>query len=102
MEGIYACEVHIGQSIPIREVEGLAPNIRYRTLETPSGHGANARVHKRHAPRLRRGPMNIDCVGRQVECYITCMKMVVGKVLLDEVPLVPETNDEVVDAKRRE
>jgi hypothetical protein len=59
-------------------------------------------IHKiGEEPHLR---LTIDNVGplvpvAEIECHVGSVKEIVGEIFLDDVPLVPQANDEIVESE---
>ena len=68
------------------------------TPDTSTSHGFFARVHQGYSPGFGLTLMHLHAVLAHVESNVRHVKKVVGKVLLDDVPLVAAANHEVVDA----
>src|SRR5580704_9920747 len=71
------------------------------SLEAATGHRVDAGIDKRHNPRLCGTAMDGRNITAKVDSEIRAKQVVVRKVFLDEVALIPEADDEFVDAVRR-
>src|SRR6266702_1216330 len=92
-------DIDVGEAIAVGHAEGIFPfDIFGDTAETASGARVISGVDQGDAPGLGDGVMNGHLVAGDVEGDVGGMQKIVGEKFLDDVALVPEADDEVVDA----
>src|SRR5258708_3903640 len=80
----------VGDAVSVSHAEGLVTvQILRNPLQASSRAGRVARIDQGDAPRLGYGLMHGHLVAVHVERHIRRMQEVVGKILLDDVALVP-------------
>ena len=90
--------IHTPHAIPIGEAEALLIlKILRDFFQSSSGHGIFSSIHQGDSPRLCTLLMYIHTVLTHTEGYIRHMQEVVGKILFNHIPLVPTTDNKVVD-----
>src|SRR6476620_407553 len=96
-------DVDIAQAIAICCAKRLVPHVRFHALETAASLRVLARVQYRHAPWFRTSLMHFHCWSMrnaEIERYVRIVQRIVGDVLLNYVPLIPDADDEVVHSLR--
>ena len=89
--------INIRNPIPIRHKEILTRRqMILNSLQPPTSHRLCAGIHQRHLPLINSPPMNFNiprlCIHRQ----ITIMSIIIGKILLQHIPLIPKTDNKII------
>src|ERR1043166_960363 len=102
VEGDQLGDVDVAHAVAVGEAEGLVPDQLAHPPQAAARHRAVAGIDERHTPGLELLRPHVDVVPPQIERHIRAPQTVAGEILLDEDPLVPAADDEVVDAVRIE
>ena len=93
-------EVHIGNAVAVSEHERLIADVLLHALHTAAGHGVEAGVHHRDAPRFGMVLVNnhlVFAVGKVI-CNVGGVQEIICKVLLDHMLLIPGADHKIVEA----
>lgn len=100
MEREQLFQVHVGNTVTVGEHERLIADVLLHTLHAAAGHGVEAGIHYRDAPRL--GMVLVDnhlvfAVGKVI-CNVGGVQEIICKIFLDYMLLIPGTDHKVVEA----
>ena len=100
MEREQLLEIHVGNAVAVSKHERLIADVLLHALHTAAGHGVEAGIHHRNAPRL--GMVLVDnhlvfAVG-EVICNVGGVQEIIRKILLDHMLLIPGADHKIVEA----
>ena len=102
MKAYQLCNVHVRHTVPVGHAERLlAFQMTTHLLETAARTRPLSCFYERHIPWLGGFVVHFHAVVRHVKGHVGGVQKVVGKILLDDVAPVAQTNDEIVDAVLR-
>ena len=100
MEREQLFQIHVGNAVAVGEHERLIADVLLHALHAAAGHGIQAGIHHRDAPRL--GMVLVDnhlvfAVG-EVICNIGGVQEIIREILLDHMLLIPGADHKIVEA----
>ena len=89
--------VHVADPVAVGQKKGLFPDIFPDPLDSPPGHRIDPRFRQRHFPRLRIAVAVSIFVRFQVNGDVRLIQIIIGKKILDDAALIPQTDDEIME-----
>src|ERR1700730_937464 len=98
VEGYKRIDIYVCQTVAVGHAEWLVGGQQVtNTLETAASQRFVTGIDQSNAPRRQRGGTDVvDLLLREIDRHIRPVKDVIREIFLDDVALVPETDDEVV------
>ncbi len=90
--------IDIGNTVSVGQQKTLVADILLHTFQAASRLGVQTCINHGYSPVLRMVIQYFYTIIAKIDCHITIMAEVIGKIFLDDILLIATTDDKILNA----